>query len=107
MKGIEEHRSYNSFSNDSEAFKLMFPDSEVAQKYKVGKTKASYFTNHGLKPHFHHELLGKLERCPYISVYFDEAMNRIAQKTQMDIFVRYIQIQTTLTFHVQDVYSTF
>ena len=39
---VNQHLGYNSCSHVSELFSPMFPDSEAAQKFSVGKTKSRY-----------------------------------------------------------------
>lgn len=43
----------------------------------------------GLAPHFLNVLEGCLKRCDNYVLCFDESLNKISQKSQMDIFVRY------------------
>ena len=52
---VNQHLSYNSCSHVSELFSAMFPDSEVAQKFSMGKTKSRYM-NIWLAPYFKKEL---------------------------------------------------
>ena len=53
---VNQHLSYNSCSHVSELFSAMFPDSEVAQKFSMGKTKSRYMIIYGLTPYFKKEL---------------------------------------------------
>ena len=48
IKTVMSHYSMNSSSNTGELFKMMFPDSQIAQKFSCGKTKCSYLITHGL-----------------------------------------------------------
>ena len=52
LKMIDSGYSTNSSDNIIECFKVMFPDSSIAQKMDMHRTKASYIINHGLAPHF-------------------------------------------------------
>lgn len=43
LKNVHEHRSLNSAKEDSESFRVMFPDSKIAQGYSQGRTKWPMF----------------------------------------------------------------
>jgi len=89
LKCITSHLSYNSSSDIKGIFQLMFPDSSIAQRMTIGSTKMAYKILYGLAPYFHSTLLTNIQKCPKIVVCFDEAMNRIAQRGQMDVVIRY------------------
>ena len=86
---VNQHLSYNLCSHVSELFSAMFPDSEVAQKFSMRKTKSRYMTIYGLAPYFKKELLKKINSSLFYSVSFDESFNSELQKCQMDINVLY------------------
>ena len=67
----------------------MFPDSEIAQSFTFGRTKAMYVANYGIAPYFKTILEGvvKISDCYVIS--FDESLNDSTQTCQMDLIVRY------------------
>ena len=71
----------------------MFEDSEIVKKFLVGKTKAAYMIMFGLAPYFKDELTKKLLLCSAFVVCFDEALNRVMQQGEMDIFIRYYDDQ--------------
>lgn len=81
--------SMNSSSNSGELFSVMFPDSDIAKRFQCGRTKAGYVAHFGLAPYFKNNLLSQLSPCPYYSVSFDESLNNVVQKGQMDFNVRY------------------
>ena len=84
-----QHLSYNSCSHVSKLFSAMFPDSEVAQKFSMGKTKSRYMVIYGLTPYFKKELLKKINSSLFYSVSFDESFNSELQKCPMDVNVHY------------------
>ena len=87
---VNQHLSYNSCSHVSELFSAMFPESEVAQKLSMMKTKSRYMIIYGLAPYFKKKLLKKINfSFFYYSVSFDESFNSELQKCQMDINVCY------------------
>lgn len=81
--------SLNSCDETSAAFKTMFPDSKIAQNFTMGKTKASYVINHGLAPYFKESLLNDIKQCSDYVVCFDESLNKFSQRGQMDLCVRF------------------
>ncbi|KAJ8967881.1 hypothetical protein NQ314_002598 [Rhamnusium bicolor] len=81
--------SYNLCSVIIPIFKKMFPDSEIAQKMSLGYTKATYITLFGFVPYFKNNLEENLLNCEDYAICFDESLNKIVQKSQMDIHVRY------------------
>ncbi|KAH6938343.1 hypothetical protein HPB50_008849 [Hyalomma asiaticum] len=63
----------------------MFPTPEVAAKVQLGKDKVGYTICHGIVPY----LLSSLVNVPYLVVCSDEALNKVTQKQQMDVLIRY------------------
>ena len=84
-----KHYSYNSCSEIGQLFQKMFPDSSIAQKFTFGKTKASYNITHGLAPYFHDLVYNSVLQSDHIVACFDESLNEVVQKCQMDLCVRY------------------
>jgi hypothetical protein len=89
LKSIMSHYSMNSSCEIKDIFQLMFRDSNIARRMTVGSTKIAYFICYGLAPYFHNALVTDLQKCQKIVVCFDEALNRIAQRGQMDVVIRY------------------
>ena len=54
---IKTVMSHYSSSNTGEQFKMMFPDSQIAQKFSCGNTKCSYLITHGLASYFHDRMV--------------------------------------------------
>ena len=48
LKCIKENWSGNSCDNNNTLFTSMFPDSEIAKKFCMNRTKYSYITNFGI-----------------------------------------------------------
>ena len=80
---VNQHLSYNFCSHVSEIFSAMFPDSEVAQKCSMEKTKSRYMIIYGSVPYFNKELLKKINSFSFYSVSFDESFNSELQKCQL------------------------
>ena len=84
-----KHYSYNCCSEIGQLFQKMFPDRSIAQKFTFGKTKASYNITHGLAPYFHDLVYNSVLQSDHIVACFDESLNEVVQKGQMDLCVRY------------------
>lgn len=89
LNKVMTHASDRGSCISSDLFPVMFPDSVIAQKFKMQKDKIGYVTVFGLGPFFQHKLSDALQKCTFFAVSLDESLNRIAQKGQMDIIVRY------------------
>lgn len=89
LQTIHTHSSYRSSSANAGLFKVLFPDSEIASKVELGRTKIGYLITHGLAPFFLKQLTDVLDECDEIVVGFDESLNRISQRQQMDVSVRF------------------
>ena len=81
----------------AKSFPYIFDDSSIAQKFSVGKDKLGYLVNHGLYPHFQELVFDSMGSADFFAVSYDESLNKIAQKTQMDIHIRYVDKKTGLT----------
>lgn len=86
---VEKKLSLNSCKNISKIFKKMFPDSSIAEQFQMGKDKVSYIIHYGLSHYFHRELHDTLQNCNDLTICFDESLNKVAQKGQMDLVVRF------------------
>lgn len=86
---VHKHDSYRSGADAVSLFPLMFPDSEIASRLKLHRTKISYVINFGLGQYFFRELQDMCTKCDYVVIGFDESVNKVSQKGQMDAFVRF------------------
>jgi hypothetical protein len=94
MKVVMNHASYRFCEDLNDLFTFMFPDSDVATKFSLGKDKVRYAIIYGLAPYFHDELCATLrEPGVFYSLSFDESLNKSLQLGQMDIHVRYWNAQ--------------
>ena len=87
LKCVQQIWSFNSMCDMSELFQLIFP-ATTADKFSLGKTKYMHAINYGLSPYFFGELLRSIKSCGEV-VCFDEVLNKIVQKCQMDNTIRY------------------
>lgn len=89
LQTIARHQSYRSCDDAKDIFQAMFPDSKIAQKFTLGQAKVAYTVVYGLAPYFQSSLTDAVNKCEVFVACFDEALNRIAQRGQMDIVVRF------------------
>ena len=56
--------------------------------------KLKYVTNHGLYPYYKDLLKDDILKSPFIVVMFDESLNQVLQCSEMDIFIRFWDVNT-------------
>ena len=66
----------------------MFPDSEIASQFSMGKTESRYMILYGSAPHFKSRLREAVNSSTYYFLYFNEILNSVEQKCQLDVNVR-------------------
>jgi len=69
--------------------KTMFPDSDIAANMKLQRTKLTYTIVHGLARFFMTELIDIIKRVSCFTISFDESLNKIAEKEQLDVYIRF------------------
>ena len=84
--------SGNSCAAVNDLFQSMFPDSEIAKEFKMGANKIAYILNFGIASYFQEELKGQLEKSDCFVSSFDESLNDVTQTCQMELMVRYWDI---------------
>lgn len=60
-------------------------DSEIVKKIKLGRTKANYYTEHGLAAMYEEKTVQKLKNCDAFGVAFDES--EVNKKSEMEVIV--------------------
>lgn len=88
MHTVMQHHSLRASEASVRLFPIMFPDSEIASKVQLHRTKVAYTITHGLAPYFHKQVLETCSKCTYFTVGFDESLNKVSQMGQMDLVVR-------------------
>lgn len=106
LRTVMTHSSFRSNSDLPDIFKLMFPDSEIASKLQLRKDKTSYTICFGLAPFFKNDLLTVLSSLESYVICFDESLNKVVKKGQMDIHVRFWQqnVNTVATRYLTSVF---
>lgn len=66
----------------------MFPDSEIAKNFQMSKYKAGYFINFGLGQYYRDKAIDTVASANLLVIQFDESLNKVAQKCQMDLHIR-------------------
>ena len=81
----------------------MFPDSMIAQKFKLGETKTKYYLDHGLKPHFLDLVWKKVDSnsvCKWFVICYDETLNDKLQAKQLDMYTRFWDGEHVVTRYI-------
>ena len=66
----------------------MFSDSDIAEKFSMGKTKCAYYVTHGIAPYFKGKFIESLQLLLFYSVSFDESYNDAIKQGQKDWHIR-------------------
>ena len=94
LKIVMMHASGRFCLNLNELFMIMFPDSDITQNFKMSKMKVSYMIVYGIVEYFHRSLLSLLKKSPFFASLFDESLNGILNKDQMDIYIRFCDVDS-------------
>ena len=87
LKSVCSGFSNNSASDINQVFTAMFPDSRIAKSFQSGPYKLDYICNFGLAPFL--KTILKLKKSEHFVISYDESMNEVTQKCQMDVLIRY------------------
>lgn len=86
---VKSKQSFRSQEGISKLFAQMFQDSEIASHIQLSRTKIGYLITFGLAPLFERLLKEELKNVDFFVACFDESMNRIEKKEQLDIAIRF------------------
>ncbi|XP_054924653.1 uncharacterized protein [Dermacentor andersoni] len=89
LNAVMTHTSFRTAAASASLFPLMFPSSATAKKVQLGKDMVGYTIVYGLAPFFRESLVSELNQASYLVLAFDESLNKVAQKEQMDVLVRF------------------
>ncbi|KAH6947448.1 hypothetical protein HPB50_019037 [Hyalomma asiaticum] len=90
LNAVMTHSSFRAAAALASLFPLMFPSSATANKMQLGRDKVAYTIVCGLAPFFKESLMSEVNEAPYLVIAFDELLNKVAQKEQMGMLVRYL-----------------
>ena len=82
-------QSDDSNKNTNNLYKCKFPDSERAKSFQMSRRKLQYVVNNGLAPYFKEKLEDAILGSDCSSVSFDESLNDVPRKSEMDVIIRY------------------
>ena len=91
LKNVMSTYSFRSSYDIAELFAKMFPDRAIAnaKSFRLKKDKCIYFLNYGIAPHFQSLLLTGVNDSEFYCISFDERLNSVMQKGQMDLVENY------------------
>ena len=69
---VKSHLPFRSCIDLSKLFLCVFPDSEIARKFTISKTKCAYLMNYIITPHFKSILLISIQNSPFYSLSLGE-----------------------------------
>ena len=87
MYCVKSGFSSNSVDDFGDVLKRMCQTDLVSSKFQMCRTKLQYVINHGLFPHFKQMILDEILKSPFMSVLYNESLNKSIQKNEMDIHV--------------------
>ena len=70
-------------------FCAMFPDSRIAQLFKLGGDKIRYPVKFGIASYLRLLLVDEIKQCSYFIPCFDESLNFQTQTCEMELVIRY------------------
>ena len=104
LKVVEDHLSFHSCHHNNILFQRMFPDSAIAQGFQLSETKCRYMTVFGLGPYVQDLLYDNIKQSKHYVILFDESLNQMLQKKQMDFLIRTWQHGEVCTRYLTSVF---
>ena len=89
LKSVLSGYSSSSCDYIASTLKAIYPDSQIAEDFKLGHLKLMYIVNYGIAPYFKQFLDAKLKKVPLYTLSFDESLNEITQESEMVVMVQY------------------
>lgn len=89
IETVMTHKSLRTAEKDIDTLKKMCSDSQVVTKIQLKKDKIAYTIMYGIAVFFNDALRQNLNSCEFFTVGFDESLNKIVKRQQMDINVRF------------------
>ena len=93
---ISTHNSARSSDGVDKLFSVMFPDSRIAATFKCARTKLGYLSTFGIAPAIVEELWKAVSAASHVVIMFDESLNSDLQKKQMDIHLKFMDVDGTV-----------
>ena len=92
---VSRHFSLRDVEECITAMQNIVDDSATIQDMQLKKDKVSYMTTFGCGPYFKETLLYDIQRTGFFCISFDESPNQVSRTSQMDIIVRYPNLEMT------------
>ena len=89
LQTVKNGFSFSSCDGMGDNFRRMFKGNEVAQKFKLGRTKIGYVVNYGLGPYFKELMIESVRNSPVYCFSFDESLCEVTQTCEMVVMVRF------------------
>lgn len=89
LHSVNCNHSLSSAGIAVDILRLMFPNEPIATHMSLARTKVGYTIVHGIAPFLEEHLRGEVCQSQCFSISFDEALNSISQRGQMDLYVRF------------------
>ena len=79
----------STVTDNVNVLRRIYPNDKVAEKFQMGRKKLMYVVKYGLFPYFKQSVKDLILKSPFIVALFDESLNKTSQKSEMDLHVRY------------------
>lgn len=101
---VMSHTHSRAAASACEMFTVMFPECDTANNMSLGRDKIGYSITFGMAPYFSRELRKILSTLSSFVVLFDESMNKIAQRGQMDLHIRFCDNNVIQTRYLTSIF---
>ena len=85
LQVVNSNYSFASSENDNERFKILFPDSKIAQSYRQGKAKVRCNIQYGIAPHVKQMLIYDVNNTPFTFKFDERTTSQV--KKQYDAYL--------------------
>lgn len=89
LGSIKSHMSARGSQSILSLLPSMFEDSPIAKEISLGRTKYAYYLCYGVAPYLEKNLVNELQGVSEFVCMFDESLNKVSQRCQMDFILRY------------------
>lgn len=90
LKLVAGHTSLRFAEDLNLLLRTAFPDSELIRGFQMSDDKAAYVICHGLAVFFERKNSSSIANSKFLVAQFDESLNKISQRSQMDLHIRFI-----------------
>ena len=93
VQSVTNHVSNRTMEKFATMSKVFFPDSQIASRVELGRTKIGYLITFDLASYYMTQLFRSLlpgtGTVPRFISCFDEAFNRVSKQRQMDVYITF------------------